>query len=246
MNRSGAAPNVLHSRDTRPERFAHPPVEVAHGNPSASTPGKAFTHARAAVAPSRVAGSLLVQSTGGANVVSLDNRADTKVRAVTLGVEQRHVASPGSKSRVNTRPFAAIDGFTTIGILVGRIDRNGSITPFPYTDFTEDIAPGPDGNLWFTDADDHQIGRITPATGIVTVFPGGSGLGITTGPDGNLWFTNNVTNEIDQLNSCGRHHSLLDPDRATPRRPPSRGVAVSTCSLRPPATQPTASRTRRS
>lgn len=63
------------------------------------------------------------------------------------------------------------------------------------------IAPGPDGNLWFTEIF-FEVGRITP-TGVVTQFlalgalncsvcdpPGCRGRGIVAGPDGNLWFVN--------------------------------------------------------
>ena len=55
------------------------------------------------------------------------------------------------------------------------------------------ITAGPDGNLWFTEANSNNIGRISTA-GVVTEFPiptaNGNPAGITVGPDGNLWFTN--------------------------------------------------------
>jgi virginiamycin B lyase len=62
------------------------------------------------------------------------------------------------------------------------------------------ITAGPDGNLWFAEAD--HIGRITPA-GSITAFPlptqGSSPEGITAGPDGNLWFTEYIGNKIGRL-----------------------------------------------
>jgi len=69
---------------------------------------------------------------------------------------------------------------------------------------TADITRGPDGNLWFTEANPANngtttmIGRITPQ-GQVTEFTSGitgfASGGITAGPDGNLWFTEaNPTN----------------------------------------------------
>jgi len=86
---------------------------------------------------------------------------------------------------------------------IGRITTDGlTITEFnlPLTANKTPIGPndittGPDGNLWFTESNSAQIGRITPA-GIVTEFPipfsGGSRpAGITAGPDGNLWFVEN-------------------------------------------------------
>ena len=67
-----------------------------------------------------------------------------------------------------------------------------STTSFPATlsAAPRAITPGPDGNLWFTEAN-NNIGRITPA-GSVKEFqaaPSGWSLaGITTGPDGALWY----------------------------------------------------------
>ena len=52
------------------------------------------------------------------------------------------------------------------------------------------IAPGPDGNLWFTEESHNAVGRITPGAVITEFsagFPLGSPRGIVTGPDGNLW-----------------------------------------------------------
>jgi len=50
------------------------------------------------------------------------------------------------------------------------------------------ITVGPDGALWFIEA--NKIGRFT-TSGVLTEYPvpSGDGLGITTGPDGALWFT---------------------------------------------------------
>jgi streptogramin lyase len=72
------------------------------------------------------------------------------------------------------------------------------------------IAAGPDGNLWFTEADPNngsRIGRITPQ-GTVTEFsagitPGSEPIGITAGPDGNLWFTEQVGNRIGRITPQG-------------------------------------------
>jgi streptogramin lyase len=62
------------------------------------------------------------------------------------------------------------------------------------------IAPGPDGNLWFTDFGTPAIGRVTP-DGTITLFTqansnlnaGSAPHGIAPGPDGNLWFTDGGT-----------------------------------------------------
>ena len=64
------------------------------------------------------------------------------------------------------------------------------------------IAPGPDGNLWFTEYLGNKVGKISP-TGTITKFPLPSGnsypLDITPGPDGNLWFTESGNNKIGKI-----------------------------------------------
>ena len=62
------------------------------------------------------------------------------------------------------------------------------------------IAPGADGNLWFTETGASKIGRITPAGQIseFTVHSNSGGLsldlrGLAPGPDGDLWFTTSGT-----------------------------------------------------
>lgn len=65
------------------------------------------------------------------------------------------------------------------------------------------IAVGPDKALWFLNAGNDTVGRIT-TTGRVTTY--GSHLGlwisssdITAGPDGAMWFTSPVTNTIGRI-----------------------------------------------
>jgi streptogramin lyase len=68
------------------------------------------------------------------------------------------------------------------------------ITEFPITTANSGairITAGPDGNLWFTEANVHKVGRMTTA-GVLTEFTANALAtlnGITPGPDGNLWFT---------------------------------------------------------
>jgi virginiamycin B lyase len=70
------------------------------------------------------------------------------------------------------------------------------------------IAAGSDGNLWFTEALNNSIGRISPA-GAITEFPvpvsySGSGLeGIAAGPDGNLWFADSGASKIGRITPAG-------------------------------------------
>ncbi len=65
--------------------------------------------------------------------------------------------------------------------------------PIPTPDSnTLAMTAGPDGNIWFSESDGNQVGRIAP-DGTITEFPvptaRSSPGAITLGPDGNLWFT---------------------------------------------------------
>ena len=69
-----------------------------------------------------------------------------------------------------------------------------------------DLAAGPDGNLWFTEAQGNRVGRITPQ-GVITEFTiptaGSFPGGITAGPDGNLWVCANGSNKILRVTPAG-------------------------------------------
>ena len=80
------------------------------------------------------------------------------------------------------------------------------------------IVTGPDGNLWFTNAGNNSIGRITPA-GVVTNFADASILSplhITVGPDGALWFTNWGNNSIGRITTAGAVTNFTDPSMTNP------------------------------
>lgn len=65
------------------------------------------------------------------------------------------------------------------------------------------IALGPDGNLWFTDSEANQVGRVTSA-GAVTRFPlAGEPTSITAGPGGALWITRDNANDVVKLSTAG-------------------------------------------
>jgi virginiamycin B lyase len=69
------------------------------------------------------------------------------------------------------------------------------------------ITTGPDGNLWFTESNANQIGRIPPSGSPIDEFavPTGNAAptAITTGPDGNLWFTEGGANQVGRISTNG-------------------------------------------
>ncbi len=76
------------------------------------------------------------------------------------------------------------------------------------------IAAGPDGALWFTNAGNNSIGRITTAgqvTSYTAVPTSDYPAGITAGPDGALWFTNDGNGTIGRITTTGQVTTYTGP-----------------------------------
>ena len=62
-----------------------------------------------------------------------------------------------------------------------------------------DVAPAPDGTVWYTAQGSGELGRLEPATGKVIEVPLGDGSaphGVIVGPDGHAWVTDGGLNAI--------------------------------------------------
>ena len=99
---------------------------------------------------------------------------------------------------------------------------------------SDGITAGPDGNLWFTEGTDDQIGRITTDLMVTDQFSvSGNNLhDITAGPDGNLWFTE--THSPGAIGRITRPASTPIPDARGSDPPESPRVRTAT-SGSPPA-----------
>jgi streptogramin lyase len=95
---------------------------------------------------------------------------------------------------------------------IDRISTGGGVSSFEVSADTEgdqhvpnSIAAGPDGNVWFTEVNANEIGRITPS-GTITEFPlppNSGPVDIAAGPDGNLWFTEEESQKIGRITPSG-------------------------------------------
>jgi virginiamycin B lyase len=90
---------------------------------------------------------------------------------------------------------------------VGRITTAGAISEFPLPSaylVLDGITAGPDGALWFTEANDKKLGRMT-TTGEFTELPLPSLASppITAGPDGALWYVDRHKRRIDRITTAG-------------------------------------------
>jgi virginiamycin B lyase len=71
--------------------------------------------------------------------------------------------------------------------------------PLPEGSGPHDVAPAPDGRVWFTAQAAGALGRLDPRTGHVDEFPLGRGSaphGVIVGPDGAPWVTDGGVNAI--------------------------------------------------
>jgi streptogramin lyase len=106
-------------------------------------------------------------------------------------------------------------GMSYNGGYIGMINpTTDAISEFPLeniSDFSREVAAGPDGNVWFTgyngDAATQYIGMINSTTHAFSEFAVNTGVngngtsrGITAGPDGNLWFTDPYSNAVGMIN----------------------------------------------
>jgi len=70
-----------------------------------------------------------------------------------------------------------------------------------------DVAPGPDGTVWYTAQRQGALGRLDPATGRVEQIPlGGDSAphGVIVGPDGAAWVTDSGLNAIVRVDPATR------------------------------------------
>jgi streptogramin lyase len=126
--------------------------------------------------------------------------------------------SNGMKSSLKLKMLtftATLALISSAGVLASATSSSAA-TNLPMSEFAlptansspSSIAAGPDGNLWFTEQNANQIGKIT-AAGTVTEYGVGpdvqGGLDdIAAGPDGNVWFTCQLCGGIGNISPPGR------------------------------------------
>lgn len=79
--------------------------------------------------------------------------------------------------------------------------------PLPAGTRPHDVAPAPDGRVWYTSQPLGVLGRLDPATGKVDQIPLGQGSsphGVIVGPDGAAWVTDGGQNAIVRVDPATR------------------------------------------
>ena len=83
------------------------------------------------------------------------------------------------------------------------IGRNITLFELPKGSRPHDVAPAPDGKIWYTAQKQGALGILDPATGQVVQVPLGPDSaphGVIQGPDGMAWITNGGQNAIVRYN----------------------------------------------
>jgi virginiamycin B lyase len=77
----------------------------------------------------------------------------------------------------------------------------------PAGDHPHDVAPAPDGTVWYTGQAKGVLGRLDPKTGAVERIPLGQGSrphGVIIGPDGAAWLTDSGLNAILRVDPASK------------------------------------------
>jgi virginiamycin B lyase len=93
--------------------------------------------------------------------------------------------------------FTNLTGHVTT--FLGGVQPGLTDDPFGYFG----ITTGPDGNIWFAEAGNSVIARITPGGGVTeTQAAGVAPFDVTTGPDGAMWYTLNGSAAIGRITTA--------------------------------------------
>lgn len=114
------------------------------------------------------------------------------VAAVLLGVGCR---DSGDSNREETGQASTTVSAPTSTAPSNAVER----FPVPAGSAPHDVAPAPDGSVWYTAQRTGKLGRFDPATGGTTEVPLGMGSaphGVIVGPDGHAWVTDSGLNAI--------------------------------------------------
>ena len=91
---------------------------------------------------------------------------------------------------------------------------------FPLPSYPHDVAPAPDGAVWYTGQGSGELGRLDPKTGKVERIPLGQGSaphGVVVGPDGAAWVTDGGLNAIARVDAKSKEVKIFPLPADFPR-----------------------------
>ncbi len=105
----------------------------------------------------------------------------------------------------------------TAGLTLSAAAEEVQYFPVGAGDHPHDVAPAPDGRVWFTAQFTGALGRLDPATGAVERIPLGDGSrphGVIVGPDGAAWVTDGGQNAIARVDPTTKAVKLFPLPKA--------------------------------
>jgi virginiamycin B lyase len=171
--------------------------------------------------PSTQSGTITFADPSDANITGSGN-VPNFLQPVTFTSSDPHVSivpatltTPGQGFNIGYDGSAAIAQTVTVTAMVGTMTLASAQLAFPGliaqrfnlgaigTIAPQQMANGPDGNVWVALQDTNDIARITPA-GVITTFPtgigGGTPVGVVNGGDGNIYFGDSSSCTISRIN----------------------------------------------
>jgi virginiamycin B lyase len=108
-------------------------------------------------------------------------------------------AQPAPSTTMSARTEADVPSTTVAPAPAPPAEAKVTYYPVPAGSRPHDVAPAPDGSVWYTAQSIGELGRLDPATGAVTTVKLGAGSaphGVIVGPDGAAWVTDGGLNAI--------------------------------------------------
>jgi virginiamycin B lyase len=122
--------------------------------------------------------------------------AETPLSALTATL----TPSPGVETALATETNSpSVTGEQTTTSVPGETFARIQEYPVPPGSHPHDVAPAPDGSVWYTAQATGELGRLDPSTGQtrhIPLGPGSAPHGVIVGPDGAPWITDGGLNAI--------------------------------------------------
>jgi len=108
----------------------------------------------------------------------------------------------------NTGRIGSVNPTAGSNALILGSETQSAVVPSGAGAHLTSITPGPDGNLWFTEASSNRVGNINPTLTTINEFAtgitaGSAPTGITAGADSALWFTERAGDRIGRITTAG-------------------------------------------
>lgn len=129
------------------------------------------------------------------------------VKGMVIRSAFMHLTQPGRKVVTGVAGVALVAGSLAAAPAAQAAVGDMAVFSMGTSAAPQDIAAGPDGNLWVANTGSNTIAKVSTAGVILQNYSlptANAGVrDITVGPDGNLWFTETTANKIGRITTAG-------------------------------------------